>query len=104
MGSLPPSNAREFEAAIMVPPGAGSNTWLVGPMPIEGLKGEPWSAQQQQGQQQKILRRGKAKTSTNLSSQPKCALTMPISSYTVKSFCLHEGFTNPKQDDSGSRA
>src|ERR1700674_4457767 len=30
MGSLPPSIAREFEAAIMVPPGAGSNTWLVG--------------------------------------------------------------------------
>src|ERR1700674_6050521 len=85
MGSLPPSSAREFETAIMVPARAGSYTWLVGPIPIEGLKGEPWSAQQKQHQKQELLLRGKSKATPNLSSQPTCALTTPISSYTVKS-------------------
>src|ERR1700675_3132154 len=86
MSSLPPSYAREFETGIMVPARAGSYTWLVGPIPIEGLKGEPWSAQQKQHQKQYLLIRGKSKATPNLSSQPTCALTTPISSYTVKSF------------------
>jgi hypothetical protein len=57
-----------------------------GANPIAGLKGEPWSAQHKQQQNQKTLIRGKSKTTAHLSSQATYSLTTPISSYTVKSF------------------
>jgi hypothetical protein len=92
MGSLPPSKAREFEKNNHGSALARDRIhgWW-DQFPSMDLKGEPWSAQHKQQQQQKpkTLIRGKSKTTPHLSSQSTCALTTPISSYTVKSF-LHE--------------